>query len=184
LLKIHLNITGKKKASFYFQKQEWVWLCFYLLTLEQSPSWDANSHSASQEVSCFLWNQEVHYCVHKTPTLILIVNQMHTIHSFPPYFPKGSNIIFPFIPRSSKQSLPIRFYDQNFVWIFHFSHACYIPFTSHPPWFDHQNNISWSIQAMKLQIMQSFPSSCYFLPLRSEYSPQHSVLKHPQSFFP
>jgi hypothetical protein len=29
--------------------------------------------------------------------------------------------------------------------------------------------------------MQSFPSSCHFLPLRCKYSPQHTVLKHPQS---
>jgi hypothetical protein len=28
--------------------------------------------------------------------------------------------------------------------------------------------------------MQSFPSSCHFLPLRSKYSPQYPVLKHPQ----
>jgi hypothetical protein len=28
--------------------------------------------------------------------------------------------------------------------------------------------------------MQSFPSSQHFLPLRSKYSPQHPVLKHPQ----
>jgi hypothetical protein len=34
---------------------------------------------------------------------------------------------------------------------------------------------------MKLLIMQVSPSSCYFLPIRSKYSPQHPVLTHPQS---
>jgi hypothetical protein len=29
--------------------------------------------------------------------------------------------------------------------------------------------------------MQSSAASCHFLPLRSKYSPQHPVLKHPQS---
>jgi hypothetical protein len=32
--------------------------------------------------------------------------------------------------------------------------------------------------------MQSSPASCHFLPLRSTYSPQHPVLKHPQCFLP
>jgi hypothetical protein len=32
---------------------------------------------------------------------------------------------------------------------------------------------------MKLLIMQFSPTSCNFIPLRSKYSPQHPVLKHP-----
>jgi hypothetical protein len=31
--------------------------------------------------------------------------------------------------------------------------------------------------------MQSSPSSCYFLPFRSKYSPEHPVLKHSQFMF-
>jgi hypothetical protein len=31
--------------------------------------------------------------------------------------------------------------------------------------------------------MQSSPTSCLFIPLWSKYSPQHPVLKHPQSMF-
>jgi len=34
---------------------------------------------------------------------------------------------------------------------------------------------------MKLLIMQSSSASCHFIPLRSEYSLHHPVLKHPQS---
>jgi len=37
-----------------------------------------------------------------------------------------SNIIFPSMPRSYKWSLPFEFSDQNFVLIFHLSHACYL----------------------------------------------------------
>ena len=38
----------------------------YLLTYstEQSPSWEANQSSASQEIPCILWNQKIHYPVH------------------------------------------------------------------------------------------------------------------------
>jgi len=28
----------------------------------------------------------------------------------------------------------------HFVWIYHSSHACYMPYPSHPPWFDHPNS--------------------------------------------
>jgi hypothetical protein len=52
----------------------------------------------------------------------------------------------------------------------------------HPPWFNHPNYIKWRIQAVKFIIMQFSPRSV-FLPLRSIYPPQHSVLKNPQSMF-
>jgi hypothetical protein len=32
---------------------------------KQSPSWEAGSNSASQEIPCLSWNQTVHYYVHK-----------------------------------------------------------------------------------------------------------------------
>jgi hypothetical protein len=30
--------------------------------MEQSPSWEAKSHSVIQEITHILWNQKVHYC--------------------------------------------------------------------------------------------------------------------------
>jgi len=58
-------------------------------------------------------------------------------------------------------------------------HACCLPRLSHPPWFDHRDNTCWSVQVMKLLIMQSPPASHHFLPLRSKYSPQRPVLRQP-----
>jgi hypothetical protein len=52
----------------------------------------------------------------------------------------------------------------------------------HSPWFNHPNNIRWRIQAVEFNIMQ-FSSWSVFLPFRSKYLPQHSVLKNPQSMF-
>jgi hypothetical protein len=43
-------------------------------------------------------------------------------------------------------------------------------------WLNHPNNIWWSVQVMKLLIMQSSPASRHFLPVRSKYSPQLPVL--------
>jgi hypothetical protein len=52
----------------------------------------------------------------------------------------------------------------------------------HLPWFNHPSNIRWRIQAVKFIIMQFSPWSV-FLPFRSKYLPQHSVLKKSLSLF-
>jgi hypothetical protein len=56
-----------------------------------------------------------------------------------------------------------------------------MPRPPHSPWFDLPNDICWWLQIMKLLTVQLSPFSRYFIPLRSKYSPQQPVLKHPQS---
>jgi len=83
-----------------------------------SVSWEANSHTASREISRILWNAEVHYRVHKSPLMVPFLSQLHSVHNFTHYFPKiHSNIIFPSMSRFS---------DQNFICISCLSHACYL----------------------------------------------------------
>ena len=41
-----------------------------------------------------------------------------------------------------------------------FCHTCHMPRPSHPPPFDHPNNVWWGVQIMKLNNMQFYPSSC------------------------
>jgi hypothetical protein len=50
----------------------------------------------------------------------------------------------------------------------------------HPPRRYNSNYTWWSVQIMKLLVMQLSPLSRHSIPLWSKYSPQHPVLKHTQ----
>jgi hypothetical protein len=58
-----------------------------------------------------------------------------------------------------------------------------MPYPSDPPWLGHSNYTWRRVRAMKLLVMQLSPPSRHSIPLRSKYSPQHPVLKHPQSLY-
>jgi hypothetical protein len=51
--------------------------------MEQSLSWEVNSHSASQEIPRVLGNPKVHYHVHRRTPMVSVLRQMHPIHTTP-----------------------------------------------------------------------------------------------------
>jgi len=83
-------------------------------SMKLSPSWEASSHSARQEIPHLLWNPKV--SVHKGPPVVPILSQMHSVHTFPPHFPKiHSNIIIPSKPRYSEWSHPSQYRKVNII---------------------------------------------------------------------
>jgi hypothetical protein len=88
--------------------------------MELSPSfWEAASRWVTQEFSQILWNPNVYYRVHKSPTLLPILNRMNPayVYTTPLYLSKSHfNIILPpacclfllvFPPKSYLDSTPL-----------------------------------------------------------------------------
>jgi hypothetical protein len=70
--------------------------------MEQSPSWEPNSYSASQKIQRFLLNSNVHYRFHNSPPFVRILSQMIPVHNLLSCFPNiHSNIILPHKPTFS-----------------------------------------------------------------------------------
>jgi hypothetical protein len=49
--------------------------------MEQRPSWEAKSFSASQEIPHILWKLEFHYRIHKSPPPVPTLSQLNPVHT-------------------------------------------------------------------------------------------------------
>ena len=145
-----------------------VYVLTYLLTysMEQSPSWEANWFSASQEIPRILWNQKVHYSIHNSPPPVPILSQVGPVRTLLFHILKiHLNIIFPTMPGSPKWSLSHTFPHQNPVYASPLPHTRYMSHPSPSSRFYHPNSIGWGVQIIKLIIMyfSPLPDSSSFL---------------------
>jgi hypothetical protein len=75
--------------------------------MHQSPSWESNRVSASQEIPLILWNPKVHYRSHKCPPPVPILSQLDTVHNPTSHFLKiHLSIILPYAWVSQVVSFP------------------------------------------------------------------------------
>jgi len=77
--------------------------------MEQSPSWETNRFSDSQEIPGILWNSKIHYRIHKRPPHVPLTSQIDPVHALTFYCLKiHLNII---LSSLNKQTMKIETFE-------------------------------------------------------------------------
>ena len=141
----------------------------------QNLSWEANQFEASQHIPHILWNQKVHYHIHKgPPTSPNWTSSIQSIHPHPTSW-RSILILSSHLCLCLPSGLSLRFPHQNLEYASPLPYTCYIPHPSHFSQFYHPKNIGWAVQIIKFP-----PLPSHLAPLRPKYSP-NTLFLHPLS---
>jgi hypothetical protein len=123
--------------------------------MEQSHYWEADSRSAHQEIIRLLRNPKVHYHVHNnSPPVLTLSHMIHPTIANPTAL-RSILILFSHVHLAVSSTLPFRLSNQYLIGLpFLISHMHATCPWSHAPWSDHPSNIRWTVEIMKLFIVQ------------------------------
>ena len=132
-----------------------IYLLTYLLTytMDQSPSWEANRFSASQEIPRIVCIPKVNYRIHKCPPPFPILSQINPFHTSHPTSWRSILILSSHLHLGLPSDIFPSGFPTKALYTPLLSHTRYMPHPSQSYRFFQQNNNVWEIQIIKLLII-------------------------------